>query len=93
MLNNIINYGTLSVDISNKEAYLDYIVVKPIPNSVIGFTVSKTYDTTISGSLDRRDFWGTREYSANLFGVPLSINSLAFQELDSVVSACTTTAI
>lgn len=87
----LISHG--SSEISIKEAYLGFLVVKPIPHSVIGFTVLKTYDTTASGSLDPRNFWATRLYTANLFGISLSVESLAFQEQDSVVSACATTSI
>lgn len=87
----LITHG--SIEFSFKETYVGFIVVKPIPHSVIGFTALKTYDSTIGSSLVERDFWGTRQYHANLFGIPLTVKSLAFQEQDAVVSACATTAI
>lgn len=74
------------------ESYLGFIVVKPIPVTVIGYTVLKTYKSGCS-SFDARHFWGMREYVVNLFGNQLKLQSLAFQEQDSVVSACATTAI
>ncbi len=73
------------------ESYLGFIVVKPIPLTVIGYTVLKTY---LKGEeFDQRNFWGTRDYVVHLYGKALKINSLAFQEQDSVLAACATTAI
>ncbi|WP_159076452.1 hypothetical protein [Flagellimonas amoyensis] len=71
------------------EGYLGFIVVKPIPITVIGLTLLKTY----SDPEDSRSFWGTRQYLIHLFGKQLKIESLAFQEQDSVIAACATTAI
>src|SRR6218665_1183903 len=73
------------------EHYLGFVVIKPIPVTVLGYTVLKTYSNT--GSFDNRNFWGTRNYKVHLFGNEIDINSLAFQEQDSVLSACATTAI
>lgn len=71
--------------------YLGFIVVKPIPYTVIGYTVLKTYDHGVG--FNSRNFWGTREYTVHLFGNEIRFNSLAFQEQDTVLSACATTAI
>jgi hypothetical protein len=71
--------------------YLGYMVVKPIPITVIGTTVLKTYQISIDK--DIRKYWGCRDYKINLFGTTQSIVSLAFQEQDMVVSACATTSI
>jgi hypothetical protein len=71
--------------------YLGFIVVKPIPVTVIGYTVLKTYSQ--NGCFNSRNFWGTREYKIHLYGTELKLNSLAFQEQDSVLAACATTAI
>lgn len=79
---------------SNKEFwdnYLGFIVVKPIPVTVIGFTVLKTYSNC--QTFNDRNFWGIRDYNIHLFGNNLKISSLAFQEQDSVLAACATTAI
>jgi len=84
-----INNGIPSVDIRN--SYLGFIVVRPIPNTVIGFTILKTYQ--YSTGFGQRNYWGIKQYSIHLFGVELKLNSLAFQEQDSVVSACATAAI
>ncbi len=73
------------------QSYLGFIVVKPIPITVIGFTILKTYPNgTDFGS---RNFWGIREYKVHFFGKELKVDSLAFQEQDSVVAACATTSI
>lgn len=71
------------------EDYLGYIVAKPLPDAVIGPTLLKTYEN--SNGLER--FYCTRKYHLNVFGKKLAIQSLAFQEQDTIVSACATTAI
>lgn len=72
-------------------AYLGFIVIKPIPITTIGYTVLRTYENGVD--FDSRNFWGLRQYSIHVFGHEVKINSLAFQEQDSVLSACATTAI
>ncbi len=72
--------------------YLGFIVVKPIPVTVIGYTVLKTYKAE-HGEFNTRNFWGTRPYKIHLFGNEVQVTSLAFQEQDSVLAACATTAI
>ncbi|HLP59943.1 MAG TPA: hypothetical protein VK186_13970 [Candidatus Deferrimicrobium sp.] len=74
------------------DSYLGFIVLKPLPQTIIGRTCLKTYkDTTKSG--DKRIFPIIRDYEVNLCGIMLSVESLAFQEQDSVVSACATSAL
>jgi hypothetical protein len=72
------------------DAYLGYIVVKPLPSIPIGATVLKTYNHT---STNKRFFPSLKNYKINLFGKELHINSLAFQEQDSVVGACASSAL
>jgi hypothetical protein len=71
--------------------YLGFIVVKPIPVTVIGTTVLKTYPPLRKNG--KRHFWGVRDYEIHLYGKKVTIKSLAFQEQDSVLAACATTAI
>lgn len=71
--------------------YLGFIVVKPIPTTVIGFTVLKHYNMT--QPIPDRNFWGLRNYKVHVFGREIEVPSLAFQEQDSVLAACATTAI
>lgn len=71
--------------------YLGFIVVKPIPTTVIGYSVLKTYNS--GAEFNERNFWGIREYKVHLYGNELKMSSLAFQEQDSVLAACATTAI
>lgn len=71
--------------------YLGFVVVKPIPETVIGFTLLHDYNTSIS--IPERQYWGLREYKVHFFGHETSLSSLAFQEQDSVLAACATTAI
>lgn len=69
--------------------YLGFIVVRPLPRTIIGRTCLKTYGSD-SG---RRVFPSLRDYSVSLFGINLQILSLAFQEQDTVVAACATSAL
>ncbi len=64
-------------------AYLGFMVIKPLPFTFLGRVCIKS------------DFINQifRTYQANLFGIPLTIRSVAFQEQDRVVSACATTAV
>jgi len=72
-----------------QEAYLGFMVVKPLPRTVIGKTCLKTYYE------DSERFYPiTRSYDASLYGLPLIVKeSLAFQEQDRSVSACATSAL
>jgi len=70
------------------KAYLGFIVVKPIPLTFIGRTCLKTYP--FCGG---RNYPFRHEYHVNLFGLNLFVKSLAYQEQDSVVAACASTAI
>lgn len=71
--------------------YLGFIVAKPIPARVIGKTVLKCYPENQADS--NRNYFGTRKYSVNIYGNKVKLDSLAFQEQDSVLSACATSAI
>lgn len=73
------------------KSYLGFIVVKPIPTTVIGFTVLENYNTP--SPVPGRQFWGLRPYKVHVFGREHQLCSLAFQEQDSVLAACATTAI
>lgn len=73
------------------DSYLGFTVVRPIPLTVIGYTVFKTYETVDPAG--DRNYWGLRKYQVHLFGRVIKFNSLAFQEQDSVLAACATTAI
>ncbi len=71
------------------DAYLGFIVVKPLPQSFVGRTCLRTYPTENTG----RSYPITRQYDANLFGFRLTVDTLAFQEQDSVAAACATSAL
>ena len=69
-------------------AYLGHLVIKPIGSSLIGASLIKPYNENQS-----RKYPSTTEYCCNLFGVPLTLNTLVYQQQDGAVSACATTAI
>jgi hypothetical protein len=70
-------------------SYLGFVVVKPLPQTIIGRTCLVTYPD--DGG--RRLFPILRDYEANLLGIPLTVRSLAYQEQDTVVAACATSAL
>lgn len=72
--------------------YLGFIVIKPLPQTIIGRTCLKTYQVKAESG-DKRVYPIVRNYEVNLCGVSLMVKSLAFQEQDTVVSACATSAL
>ena len=82
------NTSNLNEEILNK-SYLGFIVVKPLPQTIIGRTCLKIY----GDDNGRRFFHPVRDYEANLFGIRLKVISLAYQEQDTVVAACATSAL
>lgn len=71
-----------------QENYQGFMVLKPLPTTIIGKTCLATYEHD-----NRRHFPVIRSYKANLFGIQLSIDSLAYQEQDSIVAACASSSI
>ncbi|WP_061959682.1 hypothetical protein [Cupriavidus pauculus] len=72
-----------------REAYLGFVVVKPLPVTIIGRTCLQTYPSDEG----RRQFPSLRTYRVNLYGLDLKVRSLAYQEQDTVVAACATSAL
>ncbi len=76
--------------------YLGFLVVKPLPETRIGRTLLATYEGTVT---DGPEVMGDRtircldHHYAHLGGFSLSVDSLPFQEQDSVTAACATSAI
>lgn len=71
-----------------QKSYLGFLIIKPLPLTFIGRTCIKTYP-----SENRRYFPVIRRYKANLFGFNLYVDSIAYQEQDSVLAACATSAL
>ncbi|MGC3892760.1 hypothetical protein [Pseudomonas urmiensis] len=72
-----------------KESYLGFVVVKLLPQAIIGRTCLKTY----SADHGRRNFPCLRQYPVSLYGINLEVLSIAYQEQDRVVAACATSAL
>lgn len=70
------------------ERYLGFLVVKPIPHTFVGRTCLRTYEHD-----GRRFFPSTRKCDANLLGLGLHVESLAYQEQDTVAAACATSSL
>ena len=67
-----------------KASYRGFLIVRPLPRSIIGRTCLVNYDK--DGG--RRHFPTGIPCEANLFGLPLSITTVPFQEQDTVTAAC-----
>jgi hypothetical protein len=74
---------------SLRKNYLGFIVARPLPQTIIGRTVLQTFDS----ERGRRNYPCVRDYQANLFGLDLTVKSLAFQEQDTVLAACATVSV
>lgn len=72
-----------------QSAYRGFVVVRPLPQAVIGRTVLHQY----TDDHGRRNFLATRRYDVHLFGIDLAIRGLVFQEQDTVIAACATVAL
>ncbi len=68
--------------------YLGFIVVRPFEMSRIGRTCLVTNPLRES-----TEYPAIRDYNAHLFGMDLSVKTMAFQEQDQTVTACASTAI
>ncbi|RPH33073.1 MAG: hypothetical protein EHM93_06550 [Bacteroidales bacterium] len=71
--------------------YLGFIVINPIPNTFIGYTLFRHYNDFRPDKL--REFWGVKRYKIHILGNEITISTLAFHEQDSNVGACATISI
>lgn len=71
-------------------SYLGFMVVKPLPKTFVGRTCLKLYPDILR---EKNKKCLSREYTVDLFGIKLTVNSIAFQEQDKIISACATTSI
>lgn len=70
--------------------YLGFVVVKPLPLTVIGRTCLAPYP---EGGERARRYPTVQPQTANLFGLKLGVATLPFQEQDREVAACASSAL
>jgi len=70
------------------KSYLGYIVVRPLPNGIIGASLLRPYSPK-----GGRHFTAIRNYPVNLFGKELSVQTLPYQEQDGIVGSCASSAL
>lgn len=75
-----------------RDAYLGFVVIRPIPASPLGRTVLGWYADQHSATLPRV-VTPSREYECHLAGLRLNVTGLAWQQQDSAVGACATIAL
>ena len=73
-------------------SYLGFVVLRPLPEAFIGRTCLKRYPPNAEGGHSRQ-YPATFGCKSHLAGLALKTQSLPFQEQDTVVAACATTAI
>ncbi|OOV90300.1 hypothetical protein [Pseudomonas sp. MF4836] len=74
-----------------QDNYLGFVLIKPLNKTFIGKTCLRTAGDSGTGPGTKKKI--SKRYDVNLFGINLSVESIAFQEQDKVVAACATTAI
>jgi hypothetical protein len=74
------------------DAFLGFVVLRPIPAAPFGRTVLGLYPAEKPDALDRVTE-PCREYRIHLAGLPLVVKGLAWQQQDRGVSACATIAL
>jgi hypothetical protein len=72
-----------------ESSYAGFMVVRPLPNSVIGRTCLGHY----GADGGRRRFPTALPYNAHVFGLKLQVDTVPFQEQDQVTAACATSAL
>lgn len=72
-----------------QDNYIGFMVIRPLPQTIIGRTCLKTY----GDDGGRRKFPVTRTYPVSLYGIKLSVETLGFQEQDEVAGQCATSAL
>jgi hypothetical protein len=75
-----------------QDSYAGFVVLRPLPLTIFGKTCLLTYsDNKEDGS--KRYYPTIRKYHAHLFGIKLTVSSIAYQEQDNAFSACATSAL
>lgn len=81
----ILNIETL------RSNYLGFLVLRPLPEQIVGATLLKTYPEKSEDGTRR--FFPARDYTINLFGIEIQLNSLVFTSQDKTVGACASYAL
>jgi hypothetical protein len=76
-----------------QDSYLGFSVLRPLPETIFGRTCLRVYPEHDKDQTNRRHFPVRCRYDLSLFGQPLHVDSVAFQEQDREVAACSTAAI
>jgi len=72
-------------------SYLGFVVLRPLPVTVVGRTCLKTYSS--QATRGTRYFPTVYRQEVDLYGIRLHVDSVAFQEQDKDVAACATSAL
>ncbi len=73
------------------EAYIGFLVIRPLPETFIGRTCLRTYPP--GDGKTNRNYPALAAYETHIAGIALPVESVAYQEQDVGVAACATTAL
>ncbi|HVY30955.1 MAG TPA: hypothetical protein VHB79_30555 [Polyangiaceae bacterium] len=76
------------IELQLQEAYLGFVVKRPLPGASFGRTVLRTYP--IDG---RRHYEVVRPYIVNIGGLRLAVKGLAYQQQDGGAAVCASTSL
>lgn len=82
--------GNTEIIKSLQSNFLGFIVLRPLPKTILGKICLKTYPVN---EYSNRIFPVLRNYKIHFLGIELTIKSLAFQEQDNAIAACATSAL
>lgn len=77
-----------SIEAELQEAYLGFVVSRPLPGATFGRTVLRTYPAD-----GRRHYEVVRPYVVNISGIKLTVQGLAYQQQDRGAAVCASTAL
>lgn len=78
---------------SLNKLYLGFLVIKPLPETLIGRTCLAVYPKRDTKKHRLRHYPILRDYGVSLYGIRLSVESIAFQQQDRETAACATAAV
>ena len=89
-LNKLLQSGSSAHIRLLEQNYLGFMVIRPFTSARIGRTCLVTYGNDDSRN---RNYFAVRAYSSHLYGIPLTVETMAFQEQDRTTTACASIAV
>lgn len=75
------------------DSYLGCMVIRPLHKHIVGTTLLRPYPKPNKEANSTRFFPAVRPYNVDLFGLPITLDTLAFTNQDKTVGACASFAL